>query len=310
MKINFTIILILLFLTKAIYSQQDYLMSYKLENLSLLNPAYKPLHDRQSYIFQHRSQWIGFDGAPTTDLVSYNSKTMFKSIAYGVSLISDKIGYINNYKIHGNFSYQIKLKSRHKIVFGLKPGINILSNNLASIKLTNPNDASYIVDKKTVLTPNVGFGIFYYSVKKYVGFSATNIIARKKGVNQIQNHYYLIGGTTYRLNFDERKMFEPEGVLRFTKGSPIELDLNLNFKLEYKYIVGLLIKTGGDIGINLGAEVLNNFTVLYSFGYSYSTKTFVNEYGNHEIMLRYLVPGLTINKNKRRTRIGKGNKVG
>ena len=87
-----------------------------------------------------------------------------------------------------------------------------------------------------------------------------------------------------------------------------QLDFNFNFRLHYKYIIGLSAQSGGAVGVNLGIEALNNFHVIYSFGYSYSNTTFTNNGGTHEIMLRYQVPGFSINKTKRRTRIGKGNR--
>ena len=297
------------------FAQQDIMMSTKMENLSLLNPAYKSASDRATFILQHRSQWVGFDGAPMTDIINYNSSTLLRSINYGVSLINDKIGPSNNLKIHVNFAYALKIKSKKgikrkttKIIIGVKPGVNIYSNNFSEIKLSNQNDETYMGDQTKGVSPNFGVGIFYYKLQYYFGFSSPNIISRKGGFNQNQNHYYLIGGGSFRVNRNERIMFEPDAVVRITKGAPIQLDVNMNFKLQYKYILGVLLRTGGAVGVNLGFEALNNFYLIYSFGYSYSNTTFENNAGTHEITLRYQVPGFSINKTKRRHRIGKGNK--
>ena len=314
LNILFLIVLVVLNTTNVL-AQQDIMTSSKMENLSLLNPAYKSATDRATFIFQHRSQWVGFDGAPTTDIVNYNSKTLFKSINYGLSLINDKIGPSNNLKIHANLAYVLKIRSKQgiqrkitKIIIGVKPGINIYSSNFSEIKLSNQNDVAYATDKTKGLSPNFGVGIFYYKLQYYFGFSSPNIISRKGGFNQNQNHYYLIGGGSFRVNRNERIMFEPEVVIKITKGAPIQADLNLNYKLQYKYIIGLLARSGGAVGINLGVEALNNFYIIYSFGYSYSNTTFTNNSGTHDIMLRYQVPGFSINKTKRRHRIGKGNR--
>jgi len=313
--LNTLFLVILVLNISNVFAQQDFMTSSKMENLSLLNPAYKSASDRATFIFQHRSQWVGFDGAPMTDIVNYNSATLFKSVNYGLSLINDKIGPSNNLKIHANIAYAIKIKTTKgikrkttKIIIGIKPGVNIYSNNFSEIKLSNQNDQAYVTDETKNISPNFGVGIFYYKLQYYLGFSSPNIISKKGGFNQSQNHYYIIGGGSFRINRNERIMFEPEAVARFTKGAPIQLDMNLNFKLQYKYIIGLLARTGGAVGINLGFEALNNFYIIYSFGYSYSNTTFVNNAGTHEIMLRYQVPGFSINKTKRRHRIGKGNR--
>ncbi len=313
--LNRLFLVVLVLSISNVFAQQDIMTSSKMENLSLLNPAYKSASDRATFIFQHRSQWVGFNGAPITDIVNYNSKTMFKSINYGLSLINDKIGPSNNLKIHTNIAYTIKIRTKNglkrkttKIIIGVKPGINIYSNNFSEIKLSNQNDNTYITDKTRGISPNFGIGIFYYKLQYYFGFSSPNIIPRKGGFNQNQNHYYFIGGGSFRVNRNEKIMFEPEAVIKITKGAPIQFDLNLNFKLQYKYIIGLLARSGGAIGVNLGFEVLNNFYIIYSFGYSYSNTTFVNNGGTHEIMLRYQVPGFSINKTRRKHRIGKGNR--
>lgn len=314
--LNTLFLLTFIFCSVGAFAQQDVMTISKMENQSLINPAYKAAHDRQTFIFLHNTQWAGFNGAPTVNLINFNSKTLKKSYNYGLSLINDKIGPSNNLKIHANLAYTIKFTTVHgikrkttKIIIGVKPGVNIYSNNFASIKLSNKNDLTYAADATQAITPNFGVGIFYYTLQYYVGISSPNVIPNKNGFSQIQNHYYLMAGASYRVNRNDRILFEPEGILKYTYGAPIQLDMNFNFKLQNKFIVGLLARTGGDVGVNLGVEALNNFYLIYSFGFSYSNTTFTNNNGTHEIMLRYTVPGFSIHKTKRRRRIGKGNRV-
>ena len=76
--LNILFLIVLMLNISNVFAQQDIMTSSKMENLSLLNPAYKSATDRATFIFQHRSQWVGFDGAPTTDIVAKIANTITK----------------------------------------------------------------------------------------------------------------------------------------------------------------------------------------------------------------------------------------
>ena len=310
-------IIVSIFETNNLFSQQDLMTNNKFDNLSIINPAFRPLHQRQSLVFHHRSQWTGFEGAPTTDMIVFNSKVFLDNIAMGGALINDNIGPTNNFEIRYNFNYSIKITKTSNVVFGSSLGINVMSNHLNNITIGTPNDVAFAYDATKAIMPNLGIGVYYYSYQFYAGLSIPKFIQSKKGINHtgkgfthLQRHYYLIAGSKLRINNRDKYLFEPKFLLKVTKGAPIQYDLNLDFLISYSYIIGLAYRSGDIIGINLGVDIANDLTLLYSFGYSFSNTSFQYNGGSHEIMLRYLFPNFRrVNKTKKRHRLGKGNRA-
>ena len=305
---RYIIIFLLIFAGQA-KAQQYMQTSLKFENLSLINPAYKTVHDKKTIVLLHRSQWVGFKGAPMTDFVVYNSETTRKGVAWGASLINDHTGPMNNLMLHGNFSYQIKLSKTKKVAFGAKAGANIMSARFSDLKITDKGDEVFVNDDFTKIKPDFGLGIFYYTLKYYVGLSSPNIIPSKGDIN-ISNHYYLMAGGAIPINHNDAFLFIPEGLVKMVWGAPIQLEANLSILIKYTALVGVNFRSGDAVGLHLGLEVMENLMVYYAFNYSYANTTFTYNSGSHEIMLRYTLGSFnTFNKHKRRYRIGGGNYV-
>lgn len=293
------------------FAQQDLMTNNKIDNQSIINPAYKSFHGRGTLILHHRSQWTGFNGAPISDMILFNSKTKYDNIAMGGALINDNIGPTNNFNARVNFNYAIKINKKSQVVFGTNVGFNVISNKFSSIALTDPNDVAFANDINSVFTPNIGLGVFYHTYQFYAGLSVPNIIesSPKDGLTNLKRHYYLMTGASLRINKRDKNLFQPKLLVKMVPGAPIQYDLNIDFLLSYYYIIGIAYRSGDIIGINLGFDIVENLTLLYSFGYSFSNTSFKYNGGSHEVMLRYLMPGFKkISKTKRRHRIGKGNR--
>lgn len=308
------IIYILIIITSQanyLFAQQDLMTNNKIDNQSIINPAYKSFHGRGTLILHHRSQWTGFNGAPISDMILFNSKTKYDNIAMGGALINDNIGPTNNFNARVNFNYAIKINKKSQVVFGTNVGFNVISNKFSSIALTDPNDVAFANDINSVFTPNIGLGVFYHTYQFYAGLSVPNIIesSPKDGLTNLKRHYYLMTGASLRINKRDKNLFQPKLLVKMVPGAPIQYDLNIDFLLSYYYIIGIAYRSGDIIGINLGFDIVENLTLLYSFGYSFSNTSFKYNGGSHEVMLRYLMPGFKkISKTKRRHRIGKGNR--
>ncbi len=314
MRIFLTYIFTIIILshTNILFAQQDLMTNNKINNQSIINPAYKSFHDRGTIIIHHRSQWTGFNGAPVSDMILYNSKTVYDNMVMGGAIINDNIGPTNHFNFRLNYNYAIEITRKSEIVVGANAGFNIISNKFSNMLLTNPNDLAFAYDRQSVFTPNFGIGVFYHTFQYYAGLSIPNIIqsSPKDGFVNTKRHYYIMGGASLRINKRDKYLFQPKLLVKIVGGAPIQYDLNIDFLLSYNYILGIAYRSGDIIGINLGVDIVENLTLLYSFGYSFSNTSFTYNGGSHEVMLRYLMPGLRkINKTKRRHRIGKGNRI-
>ena len=69
---KFTVTLVLaFFVTVSCFAQQEAQYTQFMENKMILNPAYAGAREAPSMMLLTRNQWIGFEGAPTSQLVSF-----------------------------------------------------------------------------------------------------------------------------------------------------------------------------------------------------------------------------------------------
>jgi len=93
------------------YSQQDSQYTQYMYNTININPAYAGSREVLSIFGLHRSQWIGLDGAPTTNAFSINSPIGDSSFGIGLSFVNDRIGPANESAISADLSYARKLQT-------------------------------------------------------------------------------------------------------------------------------------------------------------------------------------------------------
>lgn len=172
---NKFILLFTILLTISAYSQQDAQYTQYMYNTLSVNPAYAGSKDIFSILGLYRSQWVGLDGAPTTQTLSLNSP-IGKNMGGGISIVNDKIGPSSETYFDVDFSYAIKLKEDLKLSFGLKAGLNVLDVNFNKLEGGREPDNMFEnnIDKRTM--PNIGIGAYLYSDNYYLGLSAPDLL--------------------------------------------------------------------------------------------------------------------------------------
>lgn len=293
MKKIITIILIVIVGYSA-NAQQDAMFTHYMYNTLAVNPAYAGSRDALTITGLHRSQWVGFDGAPITQTLTAHTPIINESIGLGLSVINDKIGPVNTTSLYADFSYRIKINKKSHLAFGLKGGMNMVNNNLTSLNLDDKNDLAFIQNVQSKLLPNFGFGMYYYSDKFYAGVSipkllennfATNTTSSSTNLASEKRHYFLIAGTVFNIN--EGIKLKPTTFIKVTNGAPIEADVTASFIFNDKFWLGGMFRTGDALGILAGLNITNQLALGYSFDWSYTNTTIKYNGGSHELMLRY-----------------------
>ncbi len=276
-------------LTASLKAQQDAMFTHYMYNTLWLNPAYAGTRDALTVTGIHRSQWVGFDGAPVDQTLTMHSPILNGKMGIGLSLMNDKIGPTKSTLVALDLSYQVRLSKKSKLSFGLKGLVNMYSNSLSPLKLDNQNDGAFSQNFTKVL-PNAGAGIYYYHERFYVGFSTPKLLENKlngdvssKSVEQ--RHYFFIMGTVFDLSKDLK--LKPTCFIKATQGAPIQGDVTANFIIKDKFSIGAMYRTGDAFGALLGYNFTEQFTVGYSFDWSTANTTGKYNNGSHEIMLRY-----------------------
>jgi len=288
------IIILLVLIGFSIKAQQDAMYTHYMFNTLSVNPAYAGSRDALTITGLHRSQWVSFPGAPKTQTLTVHSPVFNKNTGIGISVINDKIGPTNTTSLYLDFSYRIKITEKAKLAFGLKGGLNLMSNNLSQLSLDESNDPAFIADINSNVLPNFGFGMYYSTDKFYAGVSIPKLLENDFKTNSTsggtdltseKRHYFLILGSVFKLT--ETIKLKPTGFVKIANGAPIQGDITSTFIFNDKFWVGGMFRTGDALGILAGLNITDQFALGYSFDWSYANTTMVYNGGSHEIMLRY-----------------------
>ena len=288
------IILIIAVSSLSSFAQQDAMFTHYMFNTLSVNPAYAGTRDALTITGLHRSQWVGFDGAPRTQTVTAHTPIINQNIGVGLSILNDRIGPTNTSTIYADFAYKFKVSEKGKLSLGLSAGLNIRRNALTTIPLDNNNDVSFANNEESELLPNFGFGAYYYTDKFYVGLSTPRLMQNNYKTNEIsggtnlaseQRHYFLIAGMVFNLNSNFK--LKPTVLVKYTNGAPLEGDITGTLIYKEKIWGGLMYRTGDATGVLIGAYITPQFAIGYSFDWSFGNKTMQYNSGSHEIMITY-----------------------
>ena len=284
------------FISKA---QQDAMFSHYMFNTQSINPGYVGSREVLSVMSVIRSQWINFDGAPNTQTLSLNSPLFDEQLGFGFSVLNDKIGPLSSTAFSVDLAYHLQVtQSGHKLSFGLKGGGNAFRQDFSMLDLdpADPDgiDPSFNSPIKKKFLPNFGVGLYYNTVKWYVGLSVPRIL--EKEFDQSQRHYFAIAGALFEVTRDIK--LRPSVYVKMTKNAPVTMDISAYAVFRDFFWLGGMARTafgrivpvgkvGGGLGLMAGININDNIAIGYSYDYSIGNTTFKYNGGSHELMLRY-----------------------
>ena len=87
-------------------------------NRFLINPTFSTVREDKSYInLFHRNQSVSFDDNNQVYFLSYSGRVSDRS-GVGVSLFTNREGLFNNFGVHANYAYGIRLSPKNTFTFG------------------------------------------------------------------------------------------------------------------------------------------------------------------------------------------------
>jgi len=289
-KILLPALLILLSFIEVNAQQAPHYTQY-MYNMNVINPAYAGSKENLSFGLLYRKQWIEIQDAPTTFSLS-GSSPVGKNVGLGLSVISDKIGPVEENNIYGDFSYTLNLGGEHRLALGLKAGVTLQKIGLKSIiqpTLPSPNDGAFHEDTNNSKF-NIGTGLFYYTNKYYVAFSIPNMLKSAhldyngiKYGTEVQ-HYFLTGGYVFDLNPNLK--FKPFAMVKSAFGAPVSVDVSSNFLYAEKFEMGATYRLQDSFGLMVNYAVSPSLRVGYAYDHIISDLN-VTTPSSHEIILLF-----------------------
>ena len=291
---KFLIIAFLVVTASSVFAQQEAMYTHYMYNTLAVNPAYAGTRGALTVTALHRSQWVGFEGAPLTQTLTLHTPLRNRKIGLGLSIINDVIGPDRNTGFYVDYSYKLKISKKAKLALGLKAGVSVLKSNLTSVSTTESDDPVFKNDVQSQVLPNFGFGMYYYTDNYYVGISIPRLLENNYSENSISGsgdvlsggkHYYFIAGAAMNLNDDFQ--LRPTMLVKMSSSAPIEVDLTALFVYQNRFSLGIMGRTGDAVGLLVGVNVWQQLEIGYSFDWSFTNETQVYNNGSHEIFIRY-----------------------
>ncbi|MDZ4846925.1 MAG: type IX secretion system membrane protein PorP/SprF [Chitinophagales bacterium] len=276
-------------------AQQDPMYSMYMFNGLAINPAYAGSRERPAVLALYRHQWTGLEGAPKTAILTAHAPLLNNKIAIGGSLCSDNISIFNVITLNFDYAYRIHFKkNRGKLSFGMNVTVNNYRARWNELSLNDAIDPAFLSSDNSVISPNFGAGVYYYTDRFYAGVSVPHFLNMSLSDNfeheatdltarQWKHYFYTMGAV---FNIGKNVKFKPSFLFKHVQNAPFEADLNAGFLFKEALWVGAGYRTGD--AMNFITEYIFAKGVRIGYAYDY-TLTELNDYssGSHEIMIGY-----------------------
>jgi len=223
-------------------AQQESYLSLLNYQMPLVNPAYAGAEVDHLFSIHSRNQWANIENSPRTLSMVY-SVANSKNVGLGISVIADELFIEKQTLVSLDFSYKLKLNDQAHLFLGLKGNINSFRADTSEL-IAHASEVDPSQKDLSRLMPNFGVGFLFKHDKYWIAASSPKLFKSKRDAEinllaQDRLHYYLSGGTQFKIN-DEIAL-EPQFLIRGTRGlnSVVEGILWGNYRDKFRLGIGL-----------------------------------------------------------------------
>lgn len=289
---NYFLIIVFIGASCSYYSQQYPQYTQYTYNMNVVNPAYAGSRDGFTINSIGKKQWVGVEGSPKTGTLSIHSP-VGRNVGLGFSAIYDEIGPLKDTHIHGDFSYSLTLTDQSKLALGIKAGVSFQNLNSSLFKFNELQNFNN--DFNNTVSPNFGFGVFYYEEKFYIGasipnFLTTEFLERNTGfVSTVSKSSAIFLTSGYVIDISKNYKIKPTTMIRYAAGYPVSFDVSATAFLQKTVEVGVSYRYKQSMNYLFAINVNSKFKIGYAYDYSLGDLSIFNN-GSHEILLLYNLP--------------------
>ena len=301
MKKTLTLFIFLIF-SAAVFAQQEAQYTNFMYNQQVYNPAFVGSRKTPSFTGIHRSQWLGFVGAPSSQLISFQTPIMRQSAGVGGTISRYQIGVSYAWFGSGAYSYNLRITQDLDLRLGMHASLHYRGYEFSDPKVVtvSQNDPSLSDGGfSSKYSANVGIGVHVtYKDMFYFGASSPALYPNDLSFSAIGNnpaelspHRYFMVGATIPVSDDLELM--PNALLKWVDDAPLDADVNFSMRYMKKVTAGLTARVGGDRGSiieSIDALLFFQFQQKIGAGLAYDlTVSKIRNYqsGSIELILRY-----------------------
>lgn len=293
-------LLVLLLVSGVCYGQQESHFTQFMYNKLTLNPAYAGVRGIPSLTALYRKQWIGFEGAPTAKLLSFDAPIFGDKVGFGLTVSNQTLGIQNNWFATMAYSYHVKVSEKSSFRVGLQGSMKFQGLDFADPGVfIREIDDQAILENETAndIYANFGAGLYYTYQNTYIGVSVPNFFPGEIGfsdntdlrlVAETAQHYYAMAGTMIPVS--EKIDIKPAVLAKYVQNAPFDMDVNVMLVYDKKFNVGMSYRMGGT-GIGESVDLLmmyqhNQIALGLAYDLTISDLSSYNS-GSFEAMIRY-----------------------
>ncbi len=262
-KLLFTLTAVLLVAVAPLWAQQEaqhtQFFYYKLG----YNPAYAGSSDAPVLTALYRKQWIGLEGAPEVQVLSFNMPLLNQRIGIGGNLSRYTIGITEMYTAEAVYSYRIEL-GHGMLGLGLSGSVRSVSQDFTKVHGTQPNeiDASIPEGYQQKYLLNFGAGLYYSTEHFYLGVSTPRFLknnidfadlSQDQVISREVTHLYLMMGVL--LDVGDYTQFQPQILVKYVENAPVDADINFSLIFNERVMTGVTYRLGGASTTALGESL-------------------------------------------------------
>ena len=293
---------------QTVYAQQEVQYSQYMFNMLAVNPAYAGSRDVLSMTGLYRQQWVGIEGAPSTQSFTIDMPIKKEKVGVGLQAYNDQIGVFKNTGVYASYAYRVKVSQKITLSMGIQGGVTNLSGNLLNVQRTlsgTDTDPAFSGNISKWL-PNVGVGLYLSNDRGYIGISCPSVIQNRfkdgnttkssDSVARQDRHYFLMLGFVIPLG--SSLALKPSILAKATRDAAA-IDFNLNLWIKDRIAIGGSWRTNnknftspfgnlnGDAAIGmLEIQATDQFRLGYAYDFALNGLR-SQQNGSHEVMLRY-----------------------
>ncbi len=266
-------ILSLLFLINIAFAQQDAQISHYMFNNVVFNPAYAGMNDEVCINLVSHQQWMTYEGAPLTNLLTVDSnvKLLGHKGGVGLKILDDRVGFVQNFNATGMFAYHRDI-GLGTISVGIDLGV---FNKLFDPTWSFPDQTEDILTKDSRrLVFDMGSGLFYRVNNLSIGFSSSHLIRPKFNFETentggsaseifLTNHYY--GTVAYNIQLANAFIDLTPSLLLKSDGVSVQPDINVMLLYNKKFWTGVTYRNEDAFVFFAGTSVFNNLKIGLSY---------------------------------------------
>ena len=263
-------------------------------NYYLLNPAVTGTKKLVDLRVNYRTQWVGFEGAPKTQSVSFHSRFLKGLMGLGGFMYKDETGRIKHHNYSLSYAFHAKFPD---VELSLGLSGNMMRYYFDGTQSTIHNSHDKAVDRSLIASdwiPNGNAGVYLYNDRFHFGISALNLLQtdaefyetdtlKKAKLGTVPHTFLSLG-----YNFDTSVDFVWEHTLQAgaITGAPLLIDYNLRIHIKEQLFAGMAFRIKDAVALQLGYTWKKQLQIGYSYDLVVS-KLRAHQSGSHEVTLVY-----------------------